>query len=118
MFLDRLWQMVSRPSVAWFTLRGFLLVVSRSFKHPKLFGIFQFWLFNWTNAMLKYQGLSDKDFDIESVPGNFDRSLILPEHYADTANEQIPSVKIVAQQRITVGQLRRLTALEEPPIVR
>ncbi|PYS74111.1 MAG: hypothetical protein DMF69_02800 [Acidobacteria bacterium] len=114
MFLQRMWQIVSRPSVAWYTLRGVLLVTSRSFRHPKLFGIFQFWLFNWTNAMLKYQGLSERDFDIESVPENFDRSLILPEHYADTANEQIPSVKIIAQQRITVGQLRRLTVPQEP----
>jgi len=60
--------------------------------------------------MLKYEGLSAKDFDIESVPKDFDRSLILPENYADAAHEQIPQAKIDAQQRITMTQLRRLTA--------
>ena len=62
--------------------------------------------------MLKYEGLSATDFDIESVPEDFDRSLILPEHYVDLADEDIPQAKIAAQQRITVNQLRRLTVLQ------
>ena len=62
--------------------------------------------------MLKYSGLSDADFDIDSVPENFDRALILPAHYIDQADEDIPQVKIAAQQRATVGQLRRLTVLQ------
>jgi len=56
--------------------------------------------------------LSATDFDIESVPEDFDRSLILPEHYVDLADEDIPQAKIAAQQRITVNQLRRLTVLQ------
>jgi len=109
MLLQRLWQIMSRPSVAWYALRGLILVMRKSRQHPRLFGIFQFWLFNWTNAMLKYEGLSAQDFDIESVPEDFDRSLILPEHYTAAAHEQIPQAKINAQQRITMTQLRRLT---------
>jgi radical SAM superfamily enzyme YgiQ (UPF0313 family) len=112
MLAQRLWQIVSRPSVAWYTLRALVLAVSRSRKHPRLFGIFQFWLFNWTNAMLKYEGLADTDFDIGSVPEDFDRSLILPEHYTDLGEEDIPHAKVAAQQRVTVGQLRRLTVLQ------
>jgi radical SAM superfamily enzyme YgiQ (UPF0313 family) len=112
MFLQRAFKVASRPSVTWYSMRAFLLVLSRSRRHPRLLGIFQFWLFNWTNAMLKYEGLSDADFDIESVPKDFDRSLILPEHYADLADEEIPQVKIAAQQRATVSQLRRLTVLQ------
>jgi hypothetical protein len=112
MLAQRLWQIVSRPAVAWYTLKGLTLVLSRSRKHPKLFGVFQFWLFNWTNAMLKYEGLTADDFDIASVPENFDRSLILPEHYIDLADEPIPQAKIAAQQRATVSQLRRLTVLQ------
>ena len=109
LLLQRLWQIMSRPAVAWYVFRGLLLVIRQSRRHAKLFGIFQFWLFNWTNAMLKYEGLSAKDFDIESVPKDFDRSLILPENYTDAAHEQIPQAKINAQQRITMTQLRRLT---------
>ena len=107
--MQRAFQIAARPHVMFYTLRGFLLVLSRSRKHPRLFGIFQFWLFNWTNAIIKYGGLSDTDFDIESVPRDFDRSFILPEHYTDLADEEIPQAKIEAQQRATVSQLRRLT---------
>ena len=108
----RLYRLALRPAVMWYALRGLLLTLSRSRRHPRLFGVFQFWLFNWTNAMLKYSGLSDADFDIDSVPENFDRALILPEHYIDQTDEDIPQVKIAAQQRVTVGQLRRLMALQ------
>jgi radical SAM superfamily enzyme YgiQ (UPF0313 family) len=110
MLFKRLYRLALRPTVMWYALRGLLLTLARSRQHPRLFGVFQFWLFNWTNAMLKYEGLSDADFDIDSVPADFDRALILPEHYIDEANENIPLVKIAAQQRATVAQLRRLTA--------
>jgi radical SAM superfamily enzyme YgiQ (UPF0313 family) len=112
MLAQRLAQIAVRPSVGWYATRGLLLTLARTRRHPRLFGVFQFWLFNWTNAMLKYEGLTDADFDIESVPEGFDRSLILPEHYADLADEEIPQAKIAAQQRSTVGQLRRLTVLQ------
>ena len=59
--------------------------------------------------MLKYEDLTPSDFDIDSVPEGFDRALILPQHYTDADGEDIPLVKIAAQQRATVGQLRRLT---------
>ena len=113
MLARRLVKIAARPSVAWYAARGLLLTLARTRRHARLFGVFQFWLFNWTNAMLKYEGLTDADFDIESVPEGFDRSLILPEHYTDLADEDIPRAKIAAQQRSTVGQLRRLTVLQE-----
>src|SRR5438270_7598510 len=112
MLAERLSRVALRPAVAWYAARGLLLTLARARRHPRLFGVFQFWLFNWTNAMLKYEGLTDEDFDIESVPEGFDRSLILPEHYADMADEEIPQAKIAAQQRSTVGQLRRLTVMQ------
>jgi hypothetical protein len=46
------------------------------------------------------------------VPEGFDRSLILPEHYIDLADEEIPEVKVAAQQRVTINQLRKLTVLQ------
>jgi len=108
MLFQRAIQIVSRPAVLWHTVRAIALVASRSRRHPRLFGVFQFWLFNWTNATLKYEKLTDSDFDIESVPANFDHALILPEHYTDPADEEIPRGKVEAQQRATVNQLRRL----------
>jgi radical SAM superfamily enzyme YgiQ (UPF0313 family) len=110
MLAERLSRIALRPAVAFYAARSLLLTLARARRHARLFGLFQFWLFNWTNAMLKYEGLSDADFDIESVPAGFDRALILPDAYAELADEQIPPAKIAAQQRSTVGQLRRLTA--------
>lgn len=113
MLARRLARIAARPSVAWYATRGLALTLARARRHPRLFGVFQFWLFNWTNAMLKYEGLTEADFDVESVPEGFDRALILPEHYTDPAGEEIPQAKIAAQQRSTVGQLRRLTVTQE-----
>ncbi len=100
----------ARPDVFWTISRAIFLLISRSRRHKHLTGIFQFWLFAWTNSILKYQGLSDADFDIESVPADFDDSLILPKNYVESAIEDIPQVKINAQQRVTMHQLQRLTA--------
>jgi hypothetical protein len=83
--------------------------MSRSRRNKKLTGIFQFWLFAWTNSILKYKGLSDADFDIESVPADFDDAMILPKNYIESALEDIPQAKINAQQRVTMHQLQRLT---------
>ena len=111
MLAQRLIQIASRPMVAWYATRGLISTLAKSRHHPRLFGVFQFWLFNWTNAMLKYEGLDTSAFDIESVPADFDRMQILPEHYADMAREEIPQGKINAQQRATMGQLRKLTTV-------
>ncbi len=112
MLAQRLFNIVSCPDAVWAILRATWLLLSRSRRHKGLLGIFQFWLFAWTNSTLKYEGLTDADFDIESVPPDFDRALILPENYIESALEEIPQAKIHAQQRLTVQQLRRLTVLQ------
>jgi radical SAM superfamily enzyme YgiQ (UPF0313 family) len=110
LLLQRLSRIAASPDVAWTTLRALVLTLSRSRRHPQISGVFQFWLFSWTNVLLKYESLSDADFDIESVPPEFDRSLILPDQYAELAHEDIPHAKTAAQQRATMIQLRRLMA--------
>jgi radical SAM superfamily enzyme YgiQ (UPF0313 family) len=97
-----------RPDVFFTVVRAIYLLLSRSRRHSHLTGIFQFWLFAWTNSILKYRGLSDADFDIDSVPADFDNALILPENYTESAVENIPQSKINAQQRVTIHQLKRL----------
>jgi len=107
----RLGKLAARRERVWAVLRALVLVLARSRRQKGLRGIFQFWLFAWTNALLKYEGLTAADFDIESVPGDFDRARILPAEYVEAAGEAIPQAKITAQQRFTVQQLRRLTGL-------
>lgn len=97
-----------RPDVFFTVVRAMYLLLKRSRRHKRLTGIFQFWLFAWTNSILKYRGLSDADFDIDSVPPDFDNALILPQNYTESAVENIPQGKIHAQQRVTMHQLRRL----------
>ena len=46
--------------------------------------------------MLKYQNISDDDFDIDSVDDDYDIRRILPEDYVKTADEKIPQNKIDA----------------------
>jgi len=109
MLARRLGKIAARPDALWAVWRATWLLLARSRRHQRLLGIFQFWLFAWTNALLKYADLTAVDFDVESVPPDFDRALILPEHYVESAVEEIPQAKIHAQQRLTVQQLRRLT---------
>ena len=78
-----------------------------------LWSYMQFWLFAWSNSVLKYSNLNDADFDIESVPEGFNFADVLPENYGASADEQIPKEKIQAQQRSTIAQLKRLIA-EQP----
>ena len=113
MLVRRLLTISSRADVLWALVRALFLLISRSRRHKRLTGVFQFWLFAWTNSILKYESLSDADFDIESVPNDFDDSLILPDGYAELAMEDIPKAKIIAQQRVTMQQLRRLTVFRE-----
>src|SRR5215471_4468610 len=86
----RLFKLASRRDAVWAVLRATLLLLARSRRHKRLLGILQFWLFAWTNSIVKYEGLTEGDFDIESVPPDFDRTLILPEHYVESAGEAIP----------------------------
>jgi hypothetical protein len=74
------------------------------------FGYFQFWIFAWTNAVLKYQNITANDFDIAGVDADFDVRDILPDAYAETADEDIPAGKINAQLRSTVSQLQSVVA--------
>ncbi len=102
---QRLARFSMKPSRVYYALKGFGMAFSRRKQVPNWFGYFQFWLFAWTNAALKYLNLSDADFDIESVPEDFDITGILPSDYGTTAAEPIPQGKIKAQLRATTAQL-------------
>ena len=97
----------ARPSNLLHALRG-LLLVARCRGIPGRFSYFQFWLFAWSNSVLKYQDLSHKDFDLESVGADFDIRDIMPADYERTADEPIPSNKTKAQLSATSRQLRAL----------
>jgi radical SAM superfamily enzyme YgiQ (UPF0313 family) len=96
-----------RPSNLFHALRGLFLM----FRYRGIegrFAYYQFWLFAWSNSVLKYQGLSWEDFDLESVDADFKISDVIPSDYERTADEPIPSNKTEAQLRATSRQLRAL----------
>ncbi len=114
--ISRLSKLIIRPRSFFYVLKGLFLTISR-FKVSGRLNYFQFWLFAWTNAVIKYSDLADEDFDIESVDRDFDISEILPKDYASTANEPIPKNKINAQLRATQEQLQSVidrSELREP----
>jgi hypothetical protein len=92
------------PGNLYFAVKGLALSLSQP-KSIDGFKYFQFWLFAWTNTILKYQNISDQDFDIAGVDPNFDIHDILPEDYASNFNEDIPTQKTKAQRRSTIKAL-------------
>lgn len=111
-----LWQMTQRlgrfskrPVNIYWAFKGAFLALKQP-KNVGALGYFQFWFFAWSNAILKYQNISDRDFDLEDVGEDFDIRNILPDNYADTADEKIPPQKIHAQLRSTTAQLESIIA--------
>lgn len=107
---QRLFRFLKAPGNLIYAVKGFLLMLSRRGRVRNAWSYYQFWLFAWTNTVLKYAYLGEKDFDIESVGADFDIAKVLPEEYEATADEEIPEAKIHAQLRFTTKQLRNLVA--------
>jgi radical SAM superfamily enzyme YgiQ (UPF0313 family) len=103
--LQRLWRFSRNPKRVFHALRGLALVLSKRRKVPNVMNYFNFWLFAWSNSVLKYHDLNDQDFDIDSVAGDFDLATVLPTDYESSADEAIPAQKIKAQLRSTTQAL-------------
>jgi radical SAM superfamily enzyme YgiQ (UPF0313 family) len=104
------WIFSADPRRPFYALRAFLLAASRARRVPGAIGFFLVWLSDWSRFVMANTGLSAADFDIESIRGAVTPQMILPEGYAETADEPIPESKIRAQIRNTVAQLQILTS--------
>ena len=109
---QRLARFAARPRNVYYAFKGLALALTRRDIEGG-FGYFQFWIFAWTNAVLKYQNITANDFDIAGVDADFEIRDILPDAYAETADEEIPAGKINAQLRSTVAQLKTVVAERE-----
>ena len=103
----RLIRFAGRPSRIFWVAKGAKLLLSNP-NRRHFFGYFQFWIFAWSNAVLKYSKLSETDFDIASVEGPITREKILPDGYTKDFQENIPIAKTNAQVRATSNQLEKL----------
>ncbi len=115
LFARRLARLFGSPERALWIARAFVLTLRRTRRDRPLWFYFKFWLFNWSNAVVKYAGLTDADFDIASVPPDFAVSRILPEPYEAARDADVPETKHRAQRRATVTALRRFVAAHAEP---
>jgi radical SAM superfamily enzyme YgiQ (UPF0313 family) len=95
--LDRLFYIAKAAHLTW-RLGG---------KNRPLWRYFKFWLFNWSNSILKYSQVSRADFDIGSVGDDFDWNHLVPAGYESEFFEPIPAHKIRMQRKNTADSLRR-----------
>lgn len=102
---------LSRPDRLWTLFKAWLLVKKYAARAPGLSTHFFYWLYVWTNMVLKYKGLKRGDFSLHSVEKNFDVSKI-----TDTASltkteieeSRKDGVKIDIQARFTMQALQQL----------
>jgi len=105
-FSMRFYHLFKRPTRLLYALKG-LVLIAKYGKMKSYWPYFQFWIFTWSNSMVKYLKLKDSDFDIESVGVDFKLSDILPNGYMESNDEDIPANKTKAQRSITERQLIR-----------
>lgn len=103
--IHRLWKFFASPKrIAGILYALFLTLKCKngSMSH------FYFWMFNWSNSLVKYDGISEKDFNIESVTEKITAEHILPAGYTEEYFEPIPHAKIKAQRNFTAQSLKQL----------
>jgi radical SAM superfamily enzyme YgiQ (UPF0313 family) len=101
------------PSRLYYLVKAILLGLYMKLWHGIGFQYLVFWLFIWVNALSKYGSIVPADFNIESVPADFDIAGIIPAGYLEQANEKIPQSKINAQYKATVRQLENVIRINK-----
>jgi len=92
---------------ARFIARAFVYTLKHSTPEKPLWFYFKFWLFNWSNSVLKYGKLSDKDFNIESIDHTAQLGDMLPTDYENESFEETPSSKVRSQRKLTSDTLKK-----------
>ena len=102
--VKRVWAIINSPYKIWVVFNAYR--ATKSNPSGKMY-YFYFWIFNWSNSILKYGNLSSDDFDIESVDLDFRIENIVPADYLSDMFEPIGANKIQAQRRTTLGSLKK-----------
>jgi hypothetical protein len=96
----------------FYLVKAIVFVIHKRITHGIGFQFFIFWLFIWTSSINKYENIKYEDFDIESVPLDFNWNDLIPKGYREQATEEIPEKKINAQFKATVTQLSKVIELK------
>lgn len=70
-FMKRI-TLLMKPSNFWAILRGFTLVIRHSARYPGLRNHFFFWVFLWSNVLMKYHRLQPSEFNVHSIDSDYD----------------------------------------------
>lgn len=100
-----------RPDRFWFVLKAWFLTKKYSARVPSLSPHLFYWLYVWTNMVLKYKGLKPSDFSIHCVDKNFDRSglaLAAMPSKEEIEESHREGVKMEIQHRFTHQALQQL----------
>ena len=109
-FIKRILGVFSSPQKIYYVLRALI----KTMQNPNAkMSFFYFWLFNWSNSILKYGNLQPHDFDIDSVDELYNLKDIIPKDYLTDYFEPIPKGKIKSQRMATFSALSKLIANEK-----
>jgi radical SAM superfamily enzyme YgiQ (UPF0313 family) len=101
----RITRFLASPERLTGAIRGAIMTA----QHPMgTWAHYFFWVFNWSNSIVKYGDISSKDFNIESVQGAITPKHLLPDGYQDDYFEPIPNAKIKAQRQLTTKTLSKI----------
>ncbi len=107
LFTQRLFRLLSHPERFYFFIKSILLSISLHFNNKRVWKYFNFWLFVWSNSVIKFENLKPEQFDIGTVENHFNMKNLLPERYLITLDEPIPDHKMIAQRKFTSEALHR-----------
>ena len=117
MLLRRSLFILRRPANVWAVVKAYALVRRNMRKYPGLGAHFFYWVYTWTNMVLKYQGLREEDFALHSVDSAFDRARLMPVEPTDEMVREAATrgVKAKAQARFTNRALKKLLEADSVP---
>ena len=110
--LDRLLIFIRNPLNLIALLRGWLLTKQYSRKFSGLSIHFNYWVYVWTNIVLRHKNVKGTDFLLHSVDGNFDYATLVQESETSEINQEgsieVDDRKALHQARYTQQALSRL----------
>lgn len=107
LFVKRLFKLLFSFSRFYYFLKVLILVISYHIRGKRVWKYFNFWLFVWSNSVIKFSELKPEQFDIGDVGDNFDYSNLIPGGYLNSLEEPIPEHKMTAQRKFTSEALEK-----------
>lgn len=109
LFARRIIKLLSDKERFYYFTKALFLLIKLRFEGKNLTRCFNFWLFVWSNSVIKFSTLKPSDFDIGSIEKDFDFSKLIPKEYNLIYDEPIPEHKMKAQRKYTTEALAKIS---------